>query len=323
MLIASRRCVKIITEALSNIGSAGFNQIYRLGGKRPVAHEAHFPTNTALKRERIYVRHRVTEWQDSWPLHTHDGYELYFFHQGNVNLIIGNEIYQLQPGDMLLFSGDVLHRPNPSKDTPYIRSYINFTADYVQEMAGEELQAKLLGLFAHPNGLLIRWDDKGASEIDEHFAVMASEREKEAIGTEFMMQSLMVQLLLKTYRRSKEMYALLTAPPQSQKETNVRRILIYLNQNYKNQINLETLSKAMHLNKYYMCHSFKEITGISINNYITRKRIDEAKKLLRLSDESVGFMSELLGFSTPVHFSRMFKQYAGVSPQTYRKIHQK
>lgn len=288
-----------------------------------MAHHAHFPTNTVLKRERIYIRHQVSEWQDIWPLHTHDGYEIYFFLQGNVNLIIGNEIYQLQPGDMLLFSGDVLHRPNPMKDTPYIRSYINFTADYIQEMAGEDLQAKLLSLFGHPNGLLIRWDESGTNEMDNHFSIMFNERERGAIGNEFMMQSLMVQLLLKIYRKSKEMYALLTAPAQSQKETNVRRILMYLNQNFKNPITLDVLSGAMHLNKYYMCHSFKEITGISINNYITRKRIDEAKKLLRLSDEPIGFMFEHVGFSNPIHFSRMFKQYEGVSPQTYRKIHQK
>nr|WP_248930946.1 AraC family transcriptional regulator [Paenibacillus hamazuiensis] len=287
-----------------------------------MAHYAHFPTNTALKRERIYIRHQVSEWQDSWPLHTHDGYEIYFFHQGNVNVIVGNEIYQMQPGDMLLFSGDVLHRPNPAKDVPYIRSYINFTADYIQEMAGEELQQKLLGLFSHPNGLLIRWSEGGAKEIDDHYAAMFNEKEKESIGKEFMMQSLMVQLLLKIYRKSKEMYAHLTVPAQSQKETNVRRILTYLNQHYKESIALEELSKAMHLNKYYMCHSFKEVTGISINNYITRKRIDEGKKLLRLSDEPVGLVSELLGFNNPIHFSRMFKQYAGVSPQAYRKLHQ-
>ncbi|MFD1957361.1 helix-turn-helix domain-containing protein [Paenibacillus thailandensis] len=282
-------------------------------------YNAHFPTNKALKQERIYIRHQVSEWQDSWPLHTHDGFEIYFFLAGNVHFIIGNEIYPLQPGDMLLISGDVLHQPNPAKDVPYIRSYINFTADYIQEMAGDELQSKLLNLFDHPNGLLIRWGESGMNEVAGHFTAMLSEREKEGIGYEFMMQSLMVQLLLKIYRKSKDVYSHLTAPAQSQKETNVRRILKYLNQHYRTSISLEDLSETMHLNKYYMCHCFKEITGISINNYVTRKRIDEAKKLLRLSDEPVGILSEHLGFSTPIHFSRMFKQYAGISPLTYRK----
>ncbi|MBW4082454.1 AraC family transcriptional regulator [Paenibacillus sp. S150] len=286
-----------------------------------MVHEAHFPTNKALRQERIYIRHQVSEWQNSWPLHTHDGYEMYFFLQGNGNFIIGNEIYQLQPGDMLLFRGEVLHRPNPMKETPYIRSYINFTAEYIHELAGEELQAKLLNLFALPNGLLVRWGESGMNEIDSHFSMMFSEREREAVGCEFMMQSLMIQLLLKIYRRSKEVYSLLAAPAQSQKEMNVRRILMYLNQNYKKSISLEDLSGTMHLNKYYMCHCFKEVTGVSINNYITRKRIEEAKKLLRLSDEPVGILSELLGFSNPVHFSRMFKQHAGVSPLMYRKTH--
>lgn len=282
-------------------------------------YESHFVTNRALKRERIYIRHRVSEWQDSWPFHTHDGYEIYLFLQGNANFIINNEIYPLQPGDMLLFRGDVLHRPHPSKHTPYIRSYVNFTADYIQEMMGGDWQQKLLQLFANPNGLLIRWDPEEARDVEHHFWLMHNEQEKKAIGHEWMLQSLTAQLLIKIYRKSKESYSVLTASAQSRKETNVRKILVYLNENYKKSFTLEDLAEAVHLNKYYMCHCFKEVTGVSINSYIMRKRIDEAKKLLRLTDEPVGTLSERLGFSNPVHFSRMFKQLAGVSPQQYRK----
>ncbi|MDF2670592.1 MAG: AraC family transcriptional regulator, partial [Paenibacillus sp.] len=68
-----------------------------------------------------------------------------------------------------------------------------------------------------------------------------------------------------------------------------------------------------------MCHCFKEVTGFSINNYIARKRVDEAKRLLLMSNEPVGRLSELLGFGNPIHFSRLFKQHVGVSPLVYRK----
>ncbi|MDF2815563.1 MAG: AraC family transcriptional regulator, partial [Paenibacillus sp.] len=156
--------------------------------------DTHFPTNQALKKERIYIRYNVSEWQNNWPLHTHDGYEIYVFIQGNANYIIGDEIYQLQPGDMLLFSGDVHHRVNPARDTPYIRSYINFMPDFIQEMVGEELMDKLMSLFGHSNGLLMRWDDHGITEVNDHIMRIFKEREKEAFGSEFMMRCLLVQL---------------------------------------------------------------------------------------------------------------------------------
>ncbi|MCP1312477.1 helix-turn-helix domain-containing protein [Paenibacillus tyrfis] len=282
----------------------------------------HIPTNTALNSERIYIRYRMDDWQESWPLHTHDGYEMYFFIQGIANYIIGDDIYQLQPGDMLLFKGEVLHRVNPSVEVPYVRSYVNFTADYLQDLLSGDMLHKLLQLFEKPSGLLIRWNETELAEVDAAFKGVYQEREKETFGYEFMMPSLLAQLLLRAYRKSKEMYGTFPAPALSQKEANVRRILLYLNQNFKEEVKLERLSAVMHLNKYYMCHCFKEITGFTINSYLARKRIDEAKKLLRTGDVPVGRLAEQLGFGGAVHFSRLFKQHVGVSPQMYRKMNQ-
>ncbi|MNR41474.1 Transcriptional activator NphR [compost metagenome] len=69
-----------------------------------------------------------------------------------------------------------------------------------------------------------------------------------------------------------------------------------------------------------MCHYLKEVTGYTINSYVMQKRMEEAKKMLLTKDDSISSISEKLGFNTTVHFSRTFKQYAGASPQMYRKI---
>ena len=51
----------------------------------------------------------------------------------------------------------------------------------------------------------------------------------------------------------------------SQKQSSVSRVLHYLNQNYAENVSLDELSKTLHLNKYYICHSFKETTGYTIS----------------------------------------------------------
>ncbi|WP_296975613.1 AraC family transcriptional regulator [Thermobacillus sp. ZCTH02-B1] len=281
--------------------------------------ESHSITNRAIERERIYIRHRVTEWQDNWPFHTHDGFEIYFFHEGQAHFIINREIYVLSPGDMLLFRGDVLHRPNPSRDVPYIRSYMNFSADYVREMVGADWHRQLMRLFANPNGLLVHWDEEEAAEIERVFREMLREQQEKAAGYEWMLQSMAAQLLIRILRKTERSGSLPAAVAPTRKERIVREILAYLDEHYRSPVSLDMLEAHAHLNKYYICHCFKEVTGMSIRQYILRRRINEAKKLLWLTDEPVEALSERLGFGYPMHFSRMFKLMTGVSPRQYRQ----
>lgn len=50
-----------------------------------------------------------------------------------------------------------------------------------------------------------------------------------------------------------------------------------------------------------------------------QEKTEEAKRLLRYSDKSLTAIGAYLGFSSPGHFSRVFKKYAGVSPREYRE----
>jgi YesN/AraC family two-component response regulator len=280
----------------------------------------HTPTNRALQRNGIYVRADADDWQYNWPVHTHDGVEIYYFIRGNSNYVIGEEIYDLLPGDMLLINGSTIHRANPSKDVSYIRSYVNFTESYLQGLVQDSMFEKLISLFDSVSGLLIRWNVEEREEIENFYRAIQRENERELFGHELILKTSLIQFLIKIYRKSKHLIEMLPTQKQSHSQANVRRILQYINQNFTESINLADLSKALHLNKYYMCHCFKEVTGYTINNYLMSKRIEEAKKMLRTTDEPIGEISEKLGFNTSVHFSRLFKQHAGVSPLNFRKL---
>ncbi|MNZ89050.1 Bifunctional transcriptional activator/DNA repair enzyme AdaA [compost metagenome] len=280
----------------------------------------HTPTNLALKSKGIYVRSNFDEWQHQWPVHTHLGLEVYLFIQGNANYVIEDDIYELLPGDMLLFSGDVIHRVNPSKDVRYVRSYVNFMPSFLEEHVPPELYSKLLSLFDSPNGLRIRWSPDEREEMERFFNSLSQEMEREAFGHNYMLKTQLTQMLLCIYRKSKHLIEMSPNQQHSPIQVNVRRILQSLNQNFTETISLDELAKMHHLSKYYMCHSFKEVTGYTINSYVMQKRVEEAKKMLLTKDDSISSISEKLGFNTTVHFSRTFKQYAGASPQMYRKI---
>lgn len=278
----------------------------------------HQPTNLALQKSGIYVKADADDWQSSWPVHTHEGLEVYYFIRGNANYVIGESIYDLSPGDMLLFRGSTIHRVNPSKDTPYLRSYVNFTEPFLQELMPRDMFEKLMSLYEPADGTLIRWAPEEREEIEAYFRAMQRELQRESFGCELLLKTFLMQMLITVYRKSKRLHEL--APPQqiTYTQDNVRRILQYINQHYTENFSLQELSQELHLNKYYICHCFKEITGYTVNNYVISKRIEEAKKMLQATHEPVGIIAEKLGFNTAVHFSRAFKKFAGVPPQRYR-----
>ncbi|MDT9718526.1 AraC family transcriptional regulator [Paenibacillus sp. ClWae2A] len=279
----------------------------------------HTPTNIALQENEVYVRSEADNFQDEWPVHTHNGYEIHYFIQGDATFLIGDRIYKPLPGDMFIFRGGVPHRINPSREIVYKRSFVNFTELLLLDMLAVSQLENLMSIFRHPNGLLVHWPPEEREYITAIFKGIKEEMGAGNTGYKTMVKLSLTQLLLRIYRKTTSEQSANPILCSSQKQTSVSRVLHYLNQNYTENVSLDELSKTLHLNKYYICHSFKETTGYTISNYVIRKRVAEAKKLLLSTDAPILSISETLGFNTPVYFSRAFKQYVGVSPQLFRK----
>jgi len=78
-------------------------------------------------------------------------------------------------------------------------------------------------------------------------------------------------------------------------------------------------SDKLCISTQYLSRTLKEITGRSVNTWITDAVILEAKVLLKSSNLSILQISEKLNFSNPSFFIRYFKQYAGITPLKYRE----
>ena len=93
----------------------------------------------------------------------------------------------------------------------------------------------------------------------------------------------------------------------------------YIDEHFREDITLDSLSKLTFLNKYYLAHSFKNYKGVSPINYLIYRRIDEAKHLLETTNYSVTKIAELTGFSSQSYFSQIFKKETSLTPNNYRK----
>jgi two-component system response regulator YesN len=88
--------------------------------------------------------------------------------------------------------------------------------------------------------------------------------------------------------------------------------------NYKKDISLDDVSRVVDVSPYYFSKLFKEETGENFIEYLTRIRIEQAKKLLQNRDMSIKNVCSDTGYSDPNYFSRIFKKLVGVTPTEYR-----
>ncbi len=93
----------------------------------------------------------------------------------------------------------------------------------------------------------------------------------------------------------------------------------YITGHISEPIRVEEIAEAMYMSRSHLSTSFRKKTGMTVNEYIHRLKIDKAKELLQDRTKSIALISDYLGYSSSSHFNRMFKKFTSVSPFTYRK----
>ena len=113
-----------------------------------------------------------------------------------------------------------------------------------------------------------------------------------------------------------------SAASESQREVNERssvsyggmnNICIFIKENYKNsEINLTYVANKFGFNPSYLSRKFKEETGMSFIDYVTRCRMEKALELLRMK-MAMYITAKEVGIPDPNYFSKCFKKYTGKS----------
>lgn len=96
----------------------------------------------------------------------------------------------------------------------------------------------------------------------------------------------------------------------------------YVRHHLSEPISTEKMAEEFYLSRPYLSAQFKRETGQTLTDYILTEKTEEAKRLLLYSDKPAAAIGAYLGFSSHGHFIRVFKKYAGLTPNDYR-VHSK
>lgn len=99
----------------------------------------------------------------------------------------------------------------------------------------------------------------------------------------------------------------------------VPKIISFLQSRIYSEISIEELCQHVGYSRGHVCNHFKKATGKTVNNYFQLLKIEEAKRLILETNTDFSGIAEMLGYSNPQYFSKVFRQYTGYTPGNFRK----
>lgn len=108
------------------------------------------------------------------------------------------------------------------------------------------------------------------------------------------------------------------AAQAKEKSSRIHTVTSYIAEHYAEKPDIEYLASLIHLDKCYFIRYFKRKMGVTPQQYLIHKRLQEAKALLAQLDLPVSEIAYMVGYNNTSYFISSFKKYVGVSPNQYR-----
>ncbi len=256
----------------------------------------------------------------AYPVHWHDELEIGYAAKGNVTVEINRHTYVLEEGNGIFINTGTLHGPSGWGDTEVIFPNVLFQASLVYGSIESTLYEKYLSrlLTGMENSFLlldrrVEWQGRLLSYLKESIAVA----QEGAWGYEFRVRELLARMLLLVLENS----AAVSVPRTEDKKSIVRlRCMVdYIKAHYAQELRLDDIAAAASVGKRECLRCFHTFMGKSPKQYVTELRIYNARRLLEDTMLSIREVGELCGFLDASYFSKVFREYCGLSPREYKK----
>ncbi len=134
-----------------------------------------------------------------------------------------------------------------------------------------------------------------------------------------LLLSLRLSELLTYIEHLVKTYSILSESLIAETSFEVKDVLLYLHNNYKQKITIPDLSRHFHVNRTTLSDRFYEATGETIITYLNKHRINLSAILLRESTLSVSDIADEVGFNDTAYFAKLFRKYMHHTPSGYRQ----
>lgn len=100
---------------------------------------------------------------------------------------------------------------------------------------------------------------------------------------------------------------------------DIEKVIAYIESHLDGKINLNQVAEASHYSKYHLHRMFADTVGMTIHDYVQRRQLTEAAKLLVFSDKPIIEVAFICGYESQQAFSSAFKSMYKMPPAEYRE----
>ena len=251
---------------------------------------------------------------DAVQKHYHNVGEIIFVHQGNLTMNISEKDVYLEAPQLLIIGSFASHTLITA--SPDCKRYIlRFPLDFLIEAVKDPALALIFSRYSTTTIPIFQIPKDIYPTVEQLFTLFERELNEQEDYYKERCGVLLCALLITLYRQDKTHFSINRTPLESK----MLEIQLYLNTDYASNITLDFLSEKFHISKYYLARSFSTFAGVSLKQYLTVIRINEAKRLLCSTIEPINLISEQTGFYDSNHFIKVFRKHEMITPLQYRK----
>lgn len=245
-------------------------------------------------------------WQAVMHYHSHVT-EMQYVVEGNGVVTVDGVSYACGPGDLLIFHSNQPHMDDfrDSAVSPFAY-FIRFKDCHVRGLEP--------GRILQPGVSPVINTSPYSGQFRLYFESIYTECDAQAPLFERIVDNYLTAMVLLTLRISGSAGS---EPPY--RGTLASDVKDYIDKNYQSRLSIAGVAKSLNVSACHLTHVLHDVLGLTPREYLTQRRIIEAKKLLANSQLAICEIARSVGYENPSHFSTQFKHIVGVTPGQYRE----
>jgi AraC-like DNA-binding protein len=254
--------------------------------------------------------------------HWHNYLEISYVKQGNGRYYIGNEVYDIGPGDIMVINNIEPHYMEVLPPETMIQPVIKFDGRLVSDGVSQLFDSQYLEPFFERGSNFSNKIDRNTEVGKKIFTLLTeieSEYRSKNYGYQLMIKSKLLSIFTYLVRYYQDEVKSSTSLAQKNKKLEQLQIVFeYVSSHLDELLKLEELAALVYMTPSYFCTFFKKSTGMTPTQYIHKVRVARAIQQLKTTSKGVYEIAIECGFNNLANFNRTFKGVTGQTPSAVR-----